>query len=142
MSTFFDGYDFIAVSQILPEIREEWGFDEVGAGILIAVINFGTMISFALVAKADRWGRRRVMMVCIAGYTIGSFLTAFSPNVWTFAFFQFVASTRLDMARKSKCSEIMPLMCLLLVSSFNPSSCSIATTELTVLATVSVGDSA
>jgi MFS transporter, putative metabolite:H+ symporter len=43
------------------------------------------------VYRADRWGRRRALTITIAGYRLFSFLTALSPNVWAFAFFQLCA---------------------------------------------------
>lgn len=91
VSCFFEGYDFMAITQILPGLRAEMGIGIAGAGALIAFINAGTVLAYLLVRKADRWGRRSVMMVTIAGYTLATLATAFSPNIWMFGIAQFVA---------------------------------------------------
>ncbi len=91
MATFFEGYDFIALSQILPNLRADMGLNQAEGGMLVAVINAGTVLAYALVRKADHWGRRRLLMLTIMGYTVCTFLTGLSPGVWTFALFQFLA---------------------------------------------------
>lgn len=93
VATFFEGYDFIAFTQILPNLRVDMNLTESDAGWLMAVINLGTVVAYFLVRKGDRWGRRPLLTLTIAGYTSFTFLTAFSPNVIWFAFFQFVART-------------------------------------------------
>ena len=91
VATFFEGFDFMALSQILPEIREELGLSIDEAGLMIAVINIGTVLAFLLIRKADSWGRRRVLTITIAGYTIFTGLTAFTQSVWDFALCQLIA---------------------------------------------------
>lgn len=91
VATFFEGYDFLALTQILPELRADMTLDKTEAGLLVAFINIGTVIAYLLVRQADRWGRRRVLTWTIAGYTTFTFLTGFAPNVWLFALFQMVA---------------------------------------------------
>ena len=91
VATFFEGYDFMALSQILPEIRTDLGLSIDQAGVMIAAINVGTMLAFVLIRKADAWGRRRVLTVTIAGYTIFSGLTALSQTVWDFTLLQMLA---------------------------------------------------
>ncbi len=91
VATFFEGYDFLALAQILPNLRHDMGLSRFDAGLLFAFVNFGTVVAWLLVRKADRWGRRKVMMATIVGYTIFTFLSGLSPNVWFFALFQFTA---------------------------------------------------
>lgn len=93
VATFFEGFDFMALSQILPEIREELGLSIDQAGLMIATINIGTVFAFVLIRKADTWGRRRVLTITIAGYTIFTGLTAFSQNIWDFTLYQMIART-------------------------------------------------
>ncbi|MFT3770266.1 MAG: MFS transporter [Minicystis sp.] len=88
VATFFEGYDFFAIAQILPGLRAELGLDPAAAGVLLAVINAGTMLAGLLVRLADRWGRRRVLSVTIAGYTIFSLLTAATHSAVTFGLAQ------------------------------------------------------
>ena len=93
VATFFEGYDFFAITQILPRLRLEMNLSKGDAGILLAVINFGTVLAYLLVRKADTWGRRPLLTVTIVGYTTFTFLTAFAMNVIWFGLFQFVART-------------------------------------------------
>jgi putative MFS transporter len=90
VATFFEGYDAIALSQILPEFRAELGAGASEGGWTVAFINAGTIVAYVLVRQADRWGRKRVLTITIAGYTIFSFLTGLAPNVWIFALCQFI----------------------------------------------------
>ncbi|MCC6874586.1 MAG: MFS transporter [Sandaracinaceae bacterium] len=91
VATFFEGYDQIALTQILPNLRHDMGLDETAGGALVGVINIGTVVAYVLVRQADRWGRRRVLTITIAGYTIFSFLSGLAPNVWVFAGAQLIA---------------------------------------------------
>ena len=59
VATFFEGYDFFALAQLLPTLRAEFGLSKTGAGLLLTVVNFGTVLAAGLVRLADRWGRRR-----------------------------------------------------------------------------------
>jgi len=91
VATFFEGYDFMALTQILPQVRAELGLSPAQAGLMIGAINVGTVVAWLLVRKADRWGRRKVMMLTILGYTLFTFLTGLSFDVWTFGVCQFLA---------------------------------------------------
>ncbi|KYF85780.1 MFS transporter [Sorangium sp. So ce388] len=91
VASFFEGYDFLALTQILPNFGAEMGLAARHEGLLVGVINSGTMIAYLLVRKADEWGRRRVLTVTIAGYTLFSVLTGFAPNVYVFAVCQLLA---------------------------------------------------
>lgn len=91
VATFFEGYDFLALAQILPSIRADFGLSPAAAGALVAAINVGTVLAYLLVRQADRWGRRRVMSVTIAGYTICSAVTAASVGAISFGLAQMLA---------------------------------------------------
>lgn len=91
VATFFEGYDMFALAMILPSIRAEMGLTEAHGGALVSVISAGSLLAYFLVRKADDWGRRRVLSLTIAGYTIFSLLTAASPNIIAFAVFQLCA---------------------------------------------------
>ncbi|WP_437318961.1 MFS transporter [Sorangium sp. So ce385] len=91
VASFFEGYDYLALTQILPNIGAEMGLAARHEGLLVGFINAGTMIAYLLVRKADEWGRRRVLTITILGYTLFSVLTGFAPNVYVFAVFQLLA---------------------------------------------------
>lgn len=91
VATFFEGYDFLALAQLLPSIRASFGLSPSEAGRLVAVVNVGTILAYLLVRQADRWGRRRVMSVTIIGYTLCSALTAAATGPLMFAGAQMLA---------------------------------------------------
>ena len=91
VASFFEGYDFFALTQILPNLRADLGVDRFGGGLLVGFINCGTILAFALARKADRWGRKPLLTATIAGYTVFTFLSGLSPNVYVFALLQMVA---------------------------------------------------
>jgi MFS transporter, putative metabolite:H+ symporter len=91
VATFFEGYDLLALTQILPNLRVEMDLSRADAGWLVAVVNLGTVIAYLLIRKADGWGRRRVLTITIAGYTCFTFATGLSWDVYSFAAFQLIA---------------------------------------------------
>ena len=91
VATFFEGYDFLAMTQLLPNLRAAFGLGMEASGYLVGFVNIGTVLAYLVVRKADHWGRRRVLTLTIAGYTSFTFLTALSPNIWLFAVCQLVA---------------------------------------------------
>lgn len=91
VATFFEGYDFFALTQLLTDISQEFDLSRAHAGVLLGVINAGTVLAYLLVGKADRWGRRRVLSLTILGYALFTFLSGLSPNVWVFGLCQLAA---------------------------------------------------
>lgn len=90
VATFFEGYDFTALSQILPNLRADMSLSEGEGGLIVTVISAGTIVSYLLVRLADKWGRRRVLAITILGYALFTFLTGVSPNAYYFTLFQFL----------------------------------------------------
>jgi putative MFS transporter len=91
VATFFEGYDFFALTQVLPSLRSAFDLDRAAAGYLVGAINLGTLLAYVLVSRADRWGRKRVLSVTILGYALFTFASGLSPNVWVFGGFQLCA---------------------------------------------------
>ena len=91
VACLFEGYDFFALAQILPNLRADFGMSEFEGGLLVGAINVGTVVAYLLIRQTDRWGRRRMLMVTIVGYTIASFLTGLSWDPWSFGALQLIA---------------------------------------------------
>jgi len=91
VATFFEGYDFMALSQILPQLRTSMALDEPTIGGMVTVINVGTVLAFALVGLADRWGRKKLLTLTIVGYTVTTFLTGLTTSLLTFTAMQLLA---------------------------------------------------
>lgn len=91
VATFFEGYDYMALAQILPQIRDAFGLGTLGGGALVAFANLGTVAAYLIVRSADTFGRRAVLQVTILGYALFSLLTALSPNAYALGACQFMA---------------------------------------------------
>lgn len=91
VATFFEGYDFFALTQILPNLRRDLGISPEQAGYLVSLINAGTVIAYLLVRRADRWGRRRVLTVTIAGYTVFTAVSGLAGSAIVFGLCQLSA---------------------------------------------------
>ena len=91
VATFFEGYDMFALAQILPTLRADFHISPQAAGILLACINFGTVVAYLLIRVADRIGRKRVLSITIVGYTLASLASAASPNAVVFGLLQCLA---------------------------------------------------
>ena len=87
VATFFEGFDFLALTQLLPELREEWGLTRQQGANMIGVVNAGTIAAWLLIRQADRLGRRRVLAITILGYTLSTLLSGLAWSAASFAFF-------------------------------------------------------
>lgn len=90
-ATFFEGYDSFVLAYVLAQVLSTFGVSAGLGGLLGAIGRTGSVLAFLLAAQADRFGRRRLLLVTVTGYTAATILTAASPDVATFAAAQFLA---------------------------------------------------
>jgi MFS transporter, putative metabolite:H+ symporter len=90
-ATFFDGYDRSILEVALPQIRASFGVSQSAASWWIAALYLGAIPALLLARRADRNGRRQLLLVSIAGYTIATGLTALAPTIEFYVAFQFMA---------------------------------------------------
>ena len=82
-ATFFEGYDTFALPFVLSLVLVDLGASQRDAGLVRAVTSLGTVVAFVLAARADRIGRKRLLLITILGYTIATASTALAPGlVW------------------------------------------------------------
>lgn len=91
VATFFEGFDQMALAQLLPSLQREFELDGRQIGAMVALANLGTVIAYLLVRQADRVGRKPVLSITIAGYTITSLLSGLAPDAITFAVLQLIS---------------------------------------------------
>ena len=91
VATFFEGWDYFAITQILPNLRAQWGLSESQGTLMIATLSLGSLLAFVLVRRADVVGRRPVMAMTILGYTVASLASAAAPGPVSFTLCQLVA---------------------------------------------------
>jgi putative MFS transporter len=90
-ASFFNTYDMQVFGLALKQIQEGLAIDEGQLGLLGSAIYAGVIPGVLLALAADTWGRRRILLITIVGYTLFTGLTAFSPNYWSFLVCQFFA---------------------------------------------------
>src|SRR5262249_28289656 len=69
LATLFEGFDTLLLSLALPYLGAEFGVDPAASGRAVGTINLGTVLAFAPVRLADRYGRRPILLAAVAGYT-------------------------------------------------------------------------
>jgi MFS transporter, putative metabolite:H+ symporter len=90
-ATFFEGYDNLILGLALPLIGKEFGLGPGALGVVASIVFGGSFGVLVLLPLADRYGRRPLLALTIVGYTVATFLTAFSRGVVDFVAYQFVA---------------------------------------------------
>jgi putative MFS transporter len=89
--SIFEIYDVFLLSLNLKQIQADLGFPEAQLGLLGGLVRSGALFSLPVTLAADRFGRRRLLLVTILGYTLCTGATAFAPNAICFVIFQFLA---------------------------------------------------
>ena len=91
MATLFEGFDTVLLSLALPYLGAEFGVDSAAAGRAVGTINLGTVLAFVPVRLADRYGRRPLLLLAIAGYTFATLASAATTSLPAFVAVQLVA---------------------------------------------------
>jgi MFS family permease len=87
---FFDNYDGALLSLALKQIQRGLGIAEDRLGSMLSIIRLGYLVSLLLSPLADVFGRRRLLLYTIFGYTFFTALSAFAPNQQSFVAAQFL----------------------------------------------------
>lgn len=90
-ASFFEGYDLNVVIFALPHIRHTYGLSQSSASLWLSLIFLGALPAILVARRADRHGRRRVLLLSISGYTLATAATAVAPSMAVFAGCQFAA---------------------------------------------------
>lgn len=90
-ASFFEGYDLNVVIFALPHIRHSFGLSQSSASLWLSLLYLGALPAIFVARRADRHGRRRMLLVSITGYTIATAATSVAPNMAAFAGCQFAA---------------------------------------------------
>ncbi|MFF1383539.1 MFS transporter [Arthrobacter sp. NPDC058288] len=98
----FDGYDLVIYGTVLPGLLADPGqigvFDTVTAGLLGSWALIGVLVgSLVCGAVGDFFGRRRLMLLGIAWFSIGMFATAFATSVPAFGALRFATGLGLGI---------------------------------------------
>jgi len=90
-AALFNAYDSQLRALLLTQIKETFHVGTAAVGLANIPIGAGQFVAFFVVLRADRIGRRPILLWSILGYTVFTTLTALSWSLWSFAAFQFGA---------------------------------------------------
>lgn len=77
-----DGYEILVMAFVAPHLAKAWSLEPVQIGYLLSAGIFGMAIGATFISPlADRIGRRRHILICLALITIGMALSAMAENV-------------------------------------------------------------
>jgi AAHS family benzoate transporter-like MFS transporter len=91
---FFDGLDMFIYGAALPDMLADstLGLTPASAGDVGSVATFGMLVGALTAGLAtDRIGRKRVLLLCCAFFSVASGLCAVAPDVTTFGAARFIA---------------------------------------------------
>jgi MFS family permease len=78
-----DGFDVLSISFASPGIAREWGIDSATLGFVLMMELLGMGLGSVLLGGvADRIGRRRMILGCLAVMTVGMFLASKAAGVY------------------------------------------------------------
>jgi MFS family permease len=92
-ASFFSHYDQGLLSILLVQIQTDLGIPEAQLGLLGSLVRLGALPAFACMLVADRFGRRRVLLATIVGYTVFTACTALARGFAELVIFQLLART-------------------------------------------------
>jgi AAHS family benzoate transporter-like MFS transporter len=88
----FDGYDLVIYGVVLPVLMKEWSLTPLEAGALGSYALFGMMFGALIFGPlSDRFGRKRMIAICVALFSFFTFINGFASNPTEFAICRFVA---------------------------------------------------
>lgn len=89
----FDGFDIALYGIGLPMMMEDFGLSVVEAGAIGSYTLIGMMIgTFVLGSLSDVIGRKKVLAICMALFSIFSLLAGLAPNSTVFTIMRFIAA--------------------------------------------------
>jgi putative MFS transporter len=88
---FFDQYDRALLSLALKQIQAGLKIAESHLGTVLSIVRLGYLLSMLMTPFADVFGRRRLLLYTIIGYTIFTGLIAIAPGERTFVAFEIIA---------------------------------------------------
>ncbi|WP_347108891.1 aromatic acid/H+ symport family MFS transporter [Paenarthrobacter sp. S56] len=94
LAMVLDGFDLVVLGTVIPTLIKtgELGFDAVGATFAATISLVGVGLGALFIAPlSDRFGRRKLLIACVAGFSLFTIAVAFAPNVAVFSVFRLLA---------------------------------------------------
>ncbi|MFN8643384.1 MAG: MFS transporter [Candidatus Binatia bacterium] len=93
LALFFEQYDNSMLTSALKYIAADLAMPEERLGWFLALVKLGAVPAFLIVPFADRIGRRRVFLVGVLLFSLGTLATAFAQTALQFVIAQTVTRT-------------------------------------------------
>ncbi|WCM93344.1 aromatic acid/H+ symport family MFS transporter [Acidovorax sp. NCPPB 2350] len=94
-----DGFDTQSIAYVAPRIAEDWGLKPSDFGPIFAVGLFGLMAgAFILSPAADRWGRKKIILLSTFIFGLFALLTAWATSMTELLAYRFVTGVGLGAA--------------------------------------------
>jgi putative MFS transporter len=87
-ASFFNQYDSALLALALKQIQRGLAIADESLGATISFIRFGYLLPILITPFADVFGRRRLLLYTLVGYTVFTGLTALAPDRRWFVVFQ------------------------------------------------------
>ena len=88
---FFGFFDILTIGVVLPTVGEQFGVSSAAAAVAVTTSLVGYVIgAIGLGQVADRFGRRAGLYASLGFFTVGSLLSALSPNMLTLDVSRFI----------------------------------------------------
>lgn len=88
----FDAVDMVITALALPLIMKEWGLNMMQAGTVVTALLIGACFGgFIFGPIADKFGRKKALMLCIAFFSITTGLAGFAQDHIQLAVLRFIA---------------------------------------------------
>lgn len=86
-----DGFDILSISFASPGIAAEWGIDRAALGIVLSMELIGMCVgSILLGGVADKIGRRKTIIICLAIMTAGMFMVTTVNSIYDLSFWRVI----------------------------------------------------
>lgn len=94
LAMVLDGFDLVVLGTVIPTLIKtgELGFDAVGATFAATISLVGVGLGALFIAPlSDKFGRRKLLIACVAGFSLFTLAVAFAPNVAAFSALRLLA---------------------------------------------------
>ena len=98
LAMVLDGFDLVVLGTVIPTLikTQDLGFDAIGATYAATISLVGVGIGALFIAPlSDRFGRRRLLVACVAWFSLFTIAVVFAPNVAVFGIFRLLAGVGL-----------------------------------------------
>lgn len=93
LALFFEQYDNSMLTSALKYIAADLQIPEGDLGYFLGLVKLGAVPAFLIVPFADRIGRRRLFLVGVLMFSLGTLATAFTQTAWQFVAAQTITRT-------------------------------------------------